>query len=124
GQVIGLLLILVGSYFALSAIVTALGIIRDPAGMGPTLESMAKALGIEQVEIPAGEGKIPVGRLGPASLLPGWHAVVAQISVVLIGAGGKLVAGVFLERREFLGAMKEFLITVRSEGISGRSGKP
>lgn len=38
----------------------------------------------------------------------------------VIGVGGQLALGVISERREFLQAMKEFLITARQQGTGSK----
>jgi hypothetical protein len=115
-QVIGLGLILAGSWYALSIIATAIKIARQPSESEPALVEMAKTLKLEGATAPMGEGDIAVDRSASVVALLLWYLLSALISVLLINAGGRLVLGVVSERREFLSAMKEFLVTLRSDG--------
>jgi hypothetical protein len=115
-QVIGLILILAGAYYALWLVVTAVSYARNPAEMATAVESMAAVLNLQEAAVPVGETKIHIGRTVGGVLLAMWYLLTGAIALGLVSGGGKLVLGVIGERREFLAAMKEFLVTFRTEG--------
>jgi hypothetical protein len=123
-QVIGMILIVAGSYYALWVASAALSVAREPGDLTPALTALAKALNLEEAVVPSGESKVPIGRVVAGVLLLLWYLLSATVAIKLIGAGGRLVLGVIAERREFLAAMKEFLVTLRAEGTEGQPQKP
>jgi hypothetical protein len=124
GQAVGLVLLLLGAFYGWSVLAATISALRDPAGLGPTLAAMATTLEMEGVTLPLGESKVPIGRTVAGVLLLLWYMLSAWVAMQLVNFGGRLVLGVIAERREFLAAMKEFLVTLRKEGSEGQHQKP
>jgi hypothetical protein len=123
-QAIGLVLILAGAYYALWVLAAGISIARDPGELAPALTAMTKTLNLEEAAVPAGESKIPIGRAVSSVVVLLWYLLSTLVALKLVGAGGRLALGVIAERREFLAAMKEFLVTLRAEGTEGQPRKP
>jgi hypothetical protein len=123
-QVIGLVLILAGAYYALWVLATGVSVVRDPGELTSALTALAKAVNLEEAAVPTGDGKVPIGRVVSGVLLLLWYLLSAWVALMLVRGGGQLVLGVVAERREFLAAMKEFLVTLRAEASEGQPRKP
>jgi len=124
GQAIGLALVLIGAYYAWSVIATGLRFAHGSDELEPALEATARQLNLDKATVPAGEEKIPIGRAAAGILLAVWYLVSGWLAIKLVAVGGQLVLGLLAERREFLAAMKEFLVTLRKEGTEGQPRKP
>ncbi|MDX1965207.1 MAG: hypothetical protein SFX18_18830 [Pirellulales bacterium] len=115
-QVIGIALILIGCYLAISVCQTVLQIAFDPAAIEPAVTAMAKTLGVDNAQIKIDQETIRLGGLLGGTALFGWYFLGALLTITLVNAGARLVYGAHSERREMLAAMQEFLATVRQEG--------
>ena len=114
GQVFGLILIVVGAYYAVLILGACLSVLRDPGQTSSSVAAMTKTIGLDNAEVSSGKNQIPIGKASAAVLLLLWYQVAAWISLKLITIGGRMVLGVVSERREFLAAMKEFMISTRN----------
>ena len=118
-QVIGLGMILVGCWYGVGVLSDVVHFLRDPASMEGSILATAKLLGLEQIEVKVpGSDAIPLGRTAGCIGVIVWQLLAGLLSLWLIAAGGRLVHGVINERREFLQAMREFLVTLRHEGVA------
>jgi hypothetical protein len=114
-QAVGLGLIVVGVYYGVWILVNSIQFALDPARLEGRVAAMEKSLDLAGLKIPAGPNQVPVGRPVANVLLLAWYLVGAWICCKVIAVGGQLAMGVVSERREFLTAMKEFLITARQQ---------
>jgi hypothetical protein len=114
-QAVGLGLIVVGVYYGIWILVHSIQFAIDPARLEGRVAAMEKSLDLTGLKIPAGQDQIPVGRPVANVLLLAWYLVGAWICCKVIAVGGQLAMGAISERREFLTAMKEFLITARQQ---------
>jgi hypothetical protein len=114
-QAVGLGLIIVGVYYGVWILVNSIQFAIDPARLEGRVAAMEKSLDLAGLKIPAGQAQIPVGRPVANVLLLAWCLVGAWICCRVIAVGGQLAMGAISERREFLTAMKEFLITARQQ---------
>ena len=115
GQILGVILVLIGAYFAVLILIACVGVLRDPARTGMSVATMSKTIGLEGVQITSGKDQVPIGRAAAGLLLLAWYMVASSISLKLISIGGRMVTGLVAERKEFLAAMKEFLIWTRNQ---------
>jgi hypothetical protein len=118
-QSIGLALVLIGAFYAWSVLAASLRFARGSEDLDTALEGMAQKVNLANATLPVGEEKVPIGRSAGAILLVLWYLVTGWLALKLVAVGGQLVLGLLAERREFLAAMKEFLVTLRAEGSAG-----
>jgi hypothetical protein len=117
-QVLGLFLILVGAYFGIQVFLSVWRLLRSPADLEPALVGIMELLQMQHLAVPVGEEKVAVGRPVATGVLLLVHIVCAWIALAVLAAGGRLINGLVNERREFLAAMRAFLVTVREEGVT------
>jgi hypothetical protein len=110
GQLLGLVLILIGAYYAVLILGACIGVLRDPGQTSASVASMTKTIGLEGAEVPSGKNQIPIGKACAGVLLLLWYQVAAWISLKLMTIGGRMVTS---DRREFLSAMREFMLLTR-----------
>jgi hypothetical protein len=122
-QAAGLLLIILGAYYALHIVADGIQAARNPADLEPAVEGMVRTLELEKANVPVQDEKVPLGRPVAFVALLLWYGLCALVALKLVGAGGRLVLGIVSERREFLAAMKEFLVTMRTEGSDSQAKK-
>lgn len=121
---LGVVLISVGAYWAFHICSAMLQAVRDPASLEPAVTSMARLIDAEQLVLPGGEQRVAVGKMLTLGTLLSWYAVSAWIALAVLWTGAKLVLAVIQERRDFHAAVKEFLISVRHEGLLHGSTPP
>src|SRR5271163_1669090 len=62
GQVLGTILILIGTYFAVLILGACIGILRDPGQSSASVAAMTKTLGLENAEVSSGKNQVPIGK--------------------------------------------------------------
>jgi hypothetical protein len=115
GQILGGILILIGMYFSVLILIACVGVLRDPGQTGTSVAAMSKIIGMEGAQVTSGKDHVQIGRAVAGVLLLLWYVVASSIALKLIAVGGRMITGVAAERREFLAAMKEFIIFVRNQ---------
>jgi hypothetical protein len=120
-QVVGLVLVLIGTYYAVQIAVNALHMVSDPAQQEATLANWARILRLEEATATTAGDNISIGRTVAAILVLLCYVIGGGVTLGIINAGGRLVLGVIGERREFLAAMREFMASVRAEEARMRS---
>ncbi len=119
--VAGLLLILVGSVYAVEVFWSVGSLLKDPAGLEGPVKSFEKIISAENLALPLNGQPVQFGGAIALSLLFVWYAFWAWIPLALIGAGGRLVAACSqmregLEQAEYVAIG---LIVRRSPGCAG-----
>jgi hypothetical protein len=111
GQILGLVLTLIGAYFAIMILSSCIAVLRDPGQSANSVTAMTKTLGIENAQITSGKDQIPIGKISAGVMLLAWYQVAAWISIRLMVVGGQMVSS---GRRELIAAMREFDILRRN----------
>jgi hypothetical protein len=122
-QVTGLILVLAGAYYAVSILAAAIGFARNPGALEPALTAMAQTLNLTEATVSVGEDRVSLGRTVSAGFVLMWYLLSGWLAYLVMSAGGRLVLGVIGERREFLAAMREFLVSMRAQGAEQSSHK-
>ena len=88
----GVILILAGVVYAVQVFQAVGGLLRDPAGLQAPVETMAKIIGAEKLEININGQPLAIGGVVSLLLMFLWYAFWAWIPLAIIAAGGRLVA--------------------------------
>jgi hypothetical protein len=112
GQIFGLLIAIVGAYFAILILGACIAVIRDPGQSAGSIATMTKTIGLEAAEVTSGKNQIPIGKVCAGVLLLVWYQVAAWISLRLIVVGAQMISS---GRKELIAAMREFDILRRSQ---------
>lgn len=89
-RTIGIILVVIGAYYAIQLAGDALSYLRDPATMAPRLEGMMKALAIKSTEIKIGDATISFGRSLGGGMLGFWYFICGWVAFKLIAVGAHL----------------------------------
>lgn len=89
-RVVGIVLVIIGAYYAINLASDALAYLRDPAAMAPRMEGMMKALNIDKTEIKLGEVEISFGRSLGGGMLGFWYFICGWVAFKLISVGAHL----------------------------------
>jgi hypothetical protein len=112
GQILGIVLTIVGAYFAVMILGSCIAVLRDPGQSSNSVTAMTKTIGLENAQVTSGKDQIPIGKVSAGVLLLLWYQVAAWISIRLMIVGGQMVSS---GRRELISAMKEFDILRRNQ---------
>ncbi len=93
GQLIGILLIVAGAYYALSVVSAGIHIIRQPGDLANALEPFAKTMNLEKAIVTVGKNDIPIGRAAAGIFLLMWYLMTTIIALKVVTAGGQLIMG-------------------------------
>lgn len=107
GQILGVILLLIGVYYVLVLLGGVLSAANNPAVLEGRIASMAKTLDIEGAQLEVNNDKIPYGRTVGMAALFAWNLLAVFIATSLIQAGGRLIWGPVSERRAMFAAMEE-----------------
>lgn len=88
----GVVLILVGAYYAVQVFFTVGGLLRDPAGLDAPVKRLAEVISADKLAFNAGGQQVEPGGTLALCLLLVWNIFWAWIPLAIIAAGGRLVA--------------------------------
>ena len=95
GQVVGLLLVLLGAGYVLYAFTAIGGIVRNPNQLDAAVAAMARTIDAEHLAVKVGEETIAPGRLLAMLILLLWYLLWSWIPLAILGAGGRLLYWTF-----------------------------
>jgi len=114
-QIIGLVFLLGGAYYAWGIANFCLNSAQNPANLEAPISDMAKSFSMENEILQVDGAKIPIGKVIGGVFLIIWYVITAWISLLLMTSGGKIILGHTLERQAFFGAMREFISSIQTE---------
>ncbi len=123
-RLLGFALIVIGLYGTINVFWAVGQAVRDPKTLVPAVASMVELMNFEALEFTINGEKLVLGRSAAVVVLLLWYVVWAWLALAVLGTGARLVFAVLKERREFLAAMKEFILAARLGGMSGGPTKP
>jgi hypothetical protein len=114
---LGLAMIAVGLYFALSMLVKVVRVIDDPAVMKEPVAKMAELIDGPKLAVQIqGQGQpMELGKLVAMGLLMGWAFLGVWVPLSVVYVGGRVVAWNFDERRMIRMVMGEWLRRLRAK---------
>lgn len=97
--IVGLCLVVAGGYLTIQVFFEVGAVIRDPAGVGKTIEGFAQLIQADKLILSGGEGKpnVEPGRFIATFMLLIWFFIWAWIPIALLSAGGSVVGNTLNE---------------------------
>jgi beta-lactamase regulating signal transducer with metallopeptidase domain len=117
GRIAGLILIVIGAGYICLVLSSAIRIIWNPNGLGPTLNGMAAALHLQDAAVMSGQAKIPIGHTVAFIALLLWYVLTSSIALKLIAVGNQLIAREKSDRMQMTGFMRDFAAAMRQQRI-------
>lgn len=113
-QVIGIGMVLIGSYFLIVRFADVTRLIHSPEDLRSTVDGVGNLIHADRLDIPAKDRPpVPVGRILAFGFSLVLYIVCVWIAGLIVVTGAKLALGVVNERRELLAAMRELLMQAR-----------
>lgn len=112
-QVFGLILVIVGLFFALNMLVRVGKVVDDPTVLEKPLGGMADRIEADKLTVKLPGGQLPLGKLTAMVLLMMWYALGIWIPLAIVFVGAKIVAIHADERAHVRMILSEFLDKVR-----------
>ncbi|QDU60629.1 hypothetical protein Pan216_14760 [Planctomycetes bacterium Pan216] len=90
-QALGLLLIIIGTFFAIQVFTSVYGLVNKPEGMAGAVDQTAELIESEKLSVKIGADRVEAGRLAATMVLFVWYMLCAYIPLAIIAVGGRLV---------------------------------
>ena len=98
-QVIGVLIVIAGIYFAVNIFFKVIKIVDDPSVIAGRVAKLHQTMDIKDFAIETEHGSFPIGRVLSMLFYIFWYAILVQICVAVIKAGGYIASSGAAERR-------------------------